>query len=95
MSTRLRPNVSQMNKETRAYYRRSCESKNGYPTPACALLHCLDMRGQNEDLWAYGPCQFCGMYHVGHATGKLRRENVMQCIESLLTLNVESYQFIN
>ena len=84
MSQRLRPDVSKMDKQTRLHYARSCQSKNAYPTAACALLQCLDRHRQGDaGLWAYGPCVYCGMFHVGHAADKKSRESVAVLIETL------------
>lgn len=89
MSARIRPDLSKLDAESRKLYRKSCEKKNAYPTPACALIHCFDRKREaDDDLWPYGPCRFCGHFHTGHATGKVGRDAVMRTIESLLEMEV-------
>ncbi len=52
--------------EVRHSKRRSHDGKTGYPTPAAALLACIDWKREHlRDLWPY-KCRHCTYYHIGN-----------------------------
>jgi len=56
----------------RHFRRRSCENKIGYPSKEAAAMarKALDKKRFTGAIAIYGPCRFCGKFHIGHKSRK-------------------------